>query len=171
MQIPVWTWGPKADEMCGFVAISGNNGLLWDSADLLQFLCSVRTALKFSWPAYFFIFIFLWARVCCVFCLIQVYCVVIVIAGNSLLSAWNPVCMGVVYSVIGKLKLHPGKWTNLSFSLMNKLAHLKYYWPLKWTSLHNLCFVQCIDKVKINTLMEFWKTLTSKWCTDFMLIL
>ena len=32
----------------------------------------------------------------------------VMIAGNSLLSAWNPVCMGVVYSVIGKLKLHPG---------------------------------------------------------------
>ena len=33
----------------------------------------------------------------------------VVIAGSSLLSAWNPVCMGVVYGVIGKLKLHPGE--------------------------------------------------------------
>lgn len=30
------------------------------------------------------------------------------LAGDSLLTAWNPVCIGIVHGVIGKIKLHPG---------------------------------------------------------------
>jgi hypothetical protein len=30
-------------------------------------------------------------------------------SGIDLCSAWNPVCIGMVYGVIGKVKVHPGK--------------------------------------------------------------
>ena len=29
-------------------------------------------------------------------------------SGYDLCCAWNPVCIGTVYGVIGKLKIHPG---------------------------------------------------------------
>jgi hypothetical protein len=35
--------------------------------------------------------------------------VFIFFSGIDLCSAWNPVCIGMVYGVIGKVKVHPGK--------------------------------------------------------------
>lgn len=30
--------------------------------------------------------------------------------GNALCSAWNPVCIGLVYGLIGKIQILPGEW-------------------------------------------------------------
>lgn len=41
----------------------------------------------------------------------------IFISATDLLLAWNPVCLGLVEGVIGKIQLHTGKWrTNMIIS-------------------------------------------------------
>lgn len=47
-------------------------------------------------------------------------------SGNELCSAWNPVCIGLVYGVIGKIKIHPeAEWKLLLIrqrTLVGKIA-------------------------------------------------
>ena len=33
------------------------------------------------------------------------------LTGSALATAWNPVCLGTVDGVIGKIKVHPGLYT------------------------------------------------------------
>ncbi|XP_053406401.1 phosphatidylinositide phosphatase SAC2-like [Mercenaria mercenaria] len=45
--------------------------------------------------------------------------------GNDLCSAWNPVCIGLVYGVIGKIKIHPdSEWRLLLISKQTCVGRL-----------------------------------------------
>ena len=67
------------------------------------------------------------------------------VTGSDLVQAWNPVCIGLVYGVIGKIKIHPGN--NLYKKLSGTL----------WLTTHEqIVYILCRQKTsyKCNTVQS-----------------
>lgn len=56
-----------------------------------------------------------------------------VFLATDLLLAWNPVCMGLVEGVIGKIQLHTGRWRMKTISAVfgvSLLHRADKFWPV-----------------------------------------
>lgn len=76
-----------------------------------------------------------------------------ILIGIDLCSAWNPVCIGMVYGVIGKVKVHPGKMNTMADPEIFRRGTLKSCFS---DSLDNRITIECTFKlIKVVLVMTY----------------